>query len=145
MSAGKHTPGPWGWFGTATGEEIYLATLHSGRRYVMSFRRWGLRSAQPAFQVEGKGMVAARHLLQFEVGDQNVVGLKAAQENESVYRYHIRGIAHPDACLISAAPDMLEALEVAEAELENHTSVPGVSEHILPCIRAAIAKAKGDQ
>jgi hypothetical protein len=39
--------------------------------------------------------------------------------------------------------DLLDALLTSEAELENHTTVPGVSEHVLPCIRAAIAKAKG--
>lgn len=39
--------------------------------------------------------------------------------------------------------ELLEACEVAFNELENHTSVPGVSELILPCLRAAIAKATG--
>lgn len=45
--------------------------------------------------------------------------------------------------LIAAAPELLEACEVAFAELENHKGVPGVLEHILPCIRAAIARATG--
>ena len=48
---------------------------------------------------------------------------------------------HADGCLIAAAPDLLEALEVAYAELENHKGVPGVA--VLPCIEAAIAKARG--
>lgn len=32
-----HTPGPWGWFGNANSNSLYLATTHSGRRYVMGF------------------------------------------------------------------------------------------------------------
>jgi hypothetical protein len=38
--------------------------------------------------------------------------------------------------------DLVSALEVAEAELEQHTGTPGVAEHVLPCIRGALAKAK---
>lgn len=45
--------------------------------------------------------------------------------------------------LIAAAPEMFDALLAAEAELEQHTSVPGVTDHVLPAIRAAIAKARG--
>lgn len=48
-----------------------------------------------------------------------------------------------NARLIAAAPEMLEALQVAYAELENHKGVPGVVEHVLPAIEAAIAKAEG--
>ncbi|MBY5917310.1 hypothetical protein HFO77_23230 [Rhizobium leguminosarum] len=46
----SHTPGPWAWFGNASSNSIYLATTHSGRRYVMDFVRWGMRGAQPRFQ-----------------------------------------------------------------------------------------------
>lgn len=41
---------------------------------------------------------------------------------------------------VTRAKDALEALQVAHAELENHTSTPGVSEHVLPCIRRALAR-----
>lgn len=43
--------------------------------------------------------------------------------------------------LIKAAPELLEACEVALAELENYKSVPGVSQHIIPCLEAAIKRA----
>lgn len=36
---------------------------------------------------------------------------------------------------------MLEALQVAEAELEQHAHVPGVSEYVLPCVRSAAGHA----
>lgn len=45
------TPGPWEWFGNTKQYEVYLATKHSGRRFVMDFVRWGMGGAQPRFQV----------------------------------------------------------------------------------------------
>ena len=99
----KFTPGPWKWFGNARCNEIYLATTHSGRRYVMQFRRWGMQGAQPVFQPT-QGMVDAKDLLKFVVGDKSVTGVDQAKANTSVYRTDIRGIAAPDARLIAAAP-----------------------------------------
>lgn len=107
----QFTPGPWGWFGQG-GHDLYLATKHSGRRYVMGFRRMGLQGAQPVFQVNSR-MVPASDLLQFEVGDRDVVGLDAAKADDSVYRYDVRGINCADARLIAAAPDLYEALKAA--------------------------------
>lgn len=110
MAQSKHTPGPWAWFGNARTNSLYLATVHSGRRYVMDFTRWGMRGAQPRFQ-PGKGvMVDAKELLQFEVGDQSIVGVEAAKKDPSVYRMDVRGIQCADARLIAAAPELLAAL-----------------------------------
>lgn len=110
MAEPKFTPGPWAWFGSASSNSLYLATKHSGRRYVMDFTRWGMRGAQPRFQPEKRGMVDAKDLLQFEVGDRSVVGVEAARKDPSVYRMCIRGIDCPDARLVAAAPQMYEAL-----------------------------------
>ncbi|RVJ93121.1 hypothetical protein [Sinorhizobium meliloti] len=107
----KHTPGPWAWFGNANSNHVYLATTHSGRRYVMDFVRWGMRGAQPRFQPERGGMVDAKDLLQFEVGDQSIVGIEAAKKDGSVYRYDVRGIDCADARLIAASPELLDALK----------------------------------
>lgn len=142
--SGKWTPGPWAWFGNAGGcPNIYLATTHSGRRYVMSFRRWGMHGAQPQFQRD-QLLVDASELLQFEVGDKSVVGVEAAKHDESVYRYQISGIASPDARLIAAAPELAESLEVC---LEYIESIPHESNRYFPAFsraRAALAKAKGE-
>lgn len=110
MSA-QHTPGPWAWFGNARNNEVYLATTHSGRRYVMGFQRWGMKGAQPMFQPADRGLVPAANLLKFEVGDKSVTGFDAAKADDSVYRLDISGIACADAYLIAAAPEMLASLE----------------------------------
>ncbi|MFT8366251.1 MAG: hypothetical protein ABF812_09870 [Gluconobacter cerinus] len=149
MSEAKFTKGPWGWFGTAGGHpEIYLATKHSGRRYVMGFNRWGLNGAQPSFQPNGCGMVKAKDLLQFEVGDQSIVGLDAAQKDTSVYRFQIRGIAAPDAHLIAAAPELYEALRMAAKDLNTAAHfLPDTGLALLETVRqahAALAKARGE-
>ena len=96
------TPGPWKWFGNASSNHVYLATTHSGRRYVMDFVRWGMHGAQPRFQPAKGGMIDAKDLLQFEVGDRDIVGMDAAKKDGSVYRYDVRGIDCPDARYIAA-------------------------------------------
>lgn len=107
---GLHTPGPWAWFGNAGSNSVYLATTHSGRRFVMDFVRWGFRGAQPRFQTERGVMIDAKDILQFEVGDAEIVGIDAARKDSSVYRLDVRGIKSADARLIAAAPEMMEAL-----------------------------------
>lgn len=105
---GGFTPGPWQWFGNQHG--LYLATTHSGRRYVMGFRRMGMQGAQPAFQVSGR-MVEAAKLVQFEVGDGTARGFDEGKADDSVYRYDVCGIDCADARLIACAPELLEELE----------------------------------
>lgn len=108
----KHTPGPWAWFGGET--NFYLGTEHSGRRYVMKFRRRGMNEAQPTFQIDGR-MLPAEDLAMFAVGDRSVRGFKEARKDGSVYRYDVVGFDHPDARLIAAAPVLLNALKAARA------------------------------
>lgn len=134
--AQTHTPGPWAWFGNANSNHIYLATTHSGRRYVMDFVRWGMNGAQPRFQPRNEGMVPAKDLLKFAVGDRSIVGVDAARKDGSVYRFDVSGIDHPDARLIAAAPDLLEALRYAGELLEY-------GGFDMSKIDAAIAKAEG--
>ncbi|MCG4256893.1 hypothetical protein [Acetobacter senegalensis] len=145
MGEAKFTPGPWAWFGSAGGApDVYLATNHSGRRYVMSFRRWGLNGAQPCFQPEGRGMKKASDLLQFEVGNRSIVGIEAAKKDTSVYRFQIRGIAAPDAYLIAAAPELYEALDACLSLILSQELQDGFESQQGHMARAALAKARGE-
>ena len=122
--AEKATPGPWAWMGN--NHDMYLATTHSGRRYVMGFRRMGPQSAQPVFNVNNR-LVPASELVMFEVGDGAARGFKAGKADDSVYRYDIKGVDAPDAAYIAAAsPDVIRALvlrlRVAEDTVEGLTA-----------------------
>lgn len=108
-----HTPGPWAWMGNQHG--LYLATTHSGRKYVMGFRRMGMQQAQPVFRVRER-LVPAADLVEFEVGDGTARGFAQGWANDSVYRYDVSGIDAADARLIAAAPDLLAACTALQME-----------------------------
>lgn len=145
LSVGEHTPGPWRWFGNRSGG-VYLATTHSGRKYVMGFQRYGMNGAQPTFRVGGI-MRPSAELVEFEVGDQTVRGFKNADKDGSVYRYDVSGIDCADARLIAAAPDLLSALialkpilDTAESNASGNMEWDDVSRPIAAA-RAAISAA----
>lgn len=152
MSA-QHTPGPWAWFGD--NHDIYLATTHSGRRYVMGFERMGMRSAQPTFQVAQR-MRPAAELVEFQVGDGRARGFAEGKADPSVYRLDVKGIDCPDARLIAAAPDLYEAGEpfasiplgpevVEDAELVLYRNGPAlITVGDVLRLRAALAQARGE-
>lgn len=145
-----HTPGPWAWMGSPHG--LYLATTHTGRQYVMGFRRMGFSGAQPVFRANHR-MVPAADIVQFEVGDQTVRGFAQARETDSVYRLDVDGIDNADARLIAAAPDLLAALvEMTPRGLNSDNSnIP--DDLVIPVdmtmgeirrARAAISRATGE-
>lgn len=112
------TPGPWAWMGNQ--HSFYLATTHSGRRYVMGFRRMGTQAAQPVFCVKDR-LVPAADLATFEVGDGKARGMTEAKADDSVYRYDINGFDAPDAAFIAAfnpatALALLDALSRSEED-----------------------------
>jgi len=141
MSGAEHTPGPWGWFGNLYAGSPILATRHNGRRYVMQFARFGFQGAQPRFQLNHR-MVDGTELARFEVGDRDVLGLKAAKKSASVYRYDMIDIDHPDARLIAASPCLHEALEpFADIDGEGDVDFPDDTPVTLKFGRTTIAVA----
>jgi hypothetical protein len=104
--------GGWAWFGGR--DDLYLATNHGGRRYVMGFKRKGMRSAQPTFQIGGIMHGAIDDLTEYAVGDGAARGQAEADKDPSVYRMDVKSVDHPDARRIARVPDMEAALLAAE-------------------------------
>jgi hypothetical protein len=121
----KHTLGPWRW--REYGGRIELVAPHSGTLLVMDFTRKGWSGAQPRFAIRSDSMGGIMR----DASDMDF-------EN------------HPDARLIAAAPDLLEACKELCRRLEANELVNRPSN---PCnhydqpaydrARAAIAKATG--
>lgn len=92
------TPGPWQWYGNTKQHQVYLSTVHSGRRFILTFERWGMQDAQPLFQVhhsDGCGiMTPVTELAEFEVD----------------HRRDFVGINHPDAKLIAESQTIISEL-----------------------------------
>ena len=116
----EHTPGPWEWFQEYG--RVYLATPDRGRLYVMGFKRLGMNDAQPAFAVwEGEAR-----------GRFGGIMHPASELDLS---------KNPDARLIAAAPDLLEACKAARDW--RGLDGDGISDPTRLALIAAIAKAEG--
>lgn len=90
-----HTPGPWRWYANAKQRTVYLATAHSGRRFVMQFDRCGMHGAQPTGQLR-------------DGPDGVMVPLFEAPERYGTAPDHNGDfeVTHPDFVLIASAPDL---------------------------------------
>ena len=135
----EFTPGPWMWYGNSNNHEITLCTVGGGRLYIMDFVRWGMRAGQPRFQFTGtnQGMIDAKHLLKYEVGDRSITGVDEAKADPSVYRYDVIGIDNPNARLIASSP----CLHGVVKELVESGGV--VSEETLEKARGVLKRVEG--
>lgn len=117
--ANAATPGPWAWFGNVDHNDFYLATRHSGRRYVMSFRRAGMQNAQPEFQ-DYSGpygrMAPAKELAIYEVAPD---ATSRRDPYFNIYRADIIGFRNPDAEFIAHARQDVDTLIARVHELEQ--------------------------
>lgn len=105
--------GPWGWKGNLSSKSIELMARRGWGDVVMTFRRWGMGGAQPAFVVDGLIYDAAR-------GKDGRSMLVAPQ---SWNAWDIRDIDHPDARFIAASwadvRDLLVRCDALEARLAS--------------------------
>lgn len=97
---------PWEWRGTRT-TGYYLAAIGRGgvEHIVMGFCRMGTRRAQPFWVVDGN-FVKGQDLCRFEVCTD-----ATSKDDHRVYREDIIGFRCPEADLIAAAPELLQALK----------------------------------
>ena len=131
---GKHTPGPWRWEFNESHRSLHLV---GGRPMydltVVDFERWGMRGATMRLRdTSHDGMN-----LMFRVHER--ADWIAPEPGRVHHKSWHQLLTHPDARLIAAAPDLLEALqEMVRTFAKNHAPAVDVA-------RAAIAKATGDE
>lgn len=104
----RATPGPWGWFGNTAVNHVYLATQRWGRHMVMTFERWGMQGAQPAFydrpdQEQVRTSIVADSTFQkaADVPIYEVAPAARSANDPTVYRQDIVGLRNADATFIA--------------------------------------------
>lgn len=130
----KHTPGPWRWEVNLKCKSVNICG-GGGTPYdltVMSFDRWGMSGAQPNFHVP----------LDKDNADWGGMIKKSSELTAVVHgREHhadwFQAIDHPDAHLIAAAPDLLEAL----IDLVQENEGRGLATTEMSAAKSAIEKA----
>ena len=135
----RWTPGPWRWEINLKSRQLQLC---GGRPLyeltVMDFKRWGMRGAQPRFLTDvgtgGMMLSEAEHFATVVPG----------REHHSEW---FQTLNNPNARLISAAPDMAEALdrllEMFNLRPDIHKFL-GFKEHEdIAAACMALAKARG--
>ena len=134
-----HTPGPWRWEVNRQHKSVKLCggPPKSGfGRYdltVMDFSRYGMNGAAPVFWHWDYNRMA---------GEPNRAdALAVAVSGREHHADWFADIDHPDARLISAAPELLEAAQKALNYIANTESELGVTLDSGDALRAAIAKA----
>lgn len=133
----KHTPGPWRWEFNAAHKTVDLV---GGKPMfdltVMDFARWGMGHAVPRFRDTSEdGMNLMDRLC------DKPEWIAPEQGREHHKKWH-QLVTHPDAILMAAAPDLLEACQELIAYCDKNPPM-GDSLWSVQKIRAAIIKATG--
>ena len=138
MSA-QHTPGPWRWEFNAKHGNLHL--VGGQPRYdltIIDFERWGMNGATMRLRDTAHDGMNIMHRVHER---PDWIATEPGREH---HKHWHQLLTHPDARLIEAAPDLLEALKLA------YDAMYGSTDRML-LIRAhkaaesAIAKATGGQ
>lgn len=134
MSA-PHTPGPWRWEFNAEHKSVDLV---GGKPMfdltVMDFARWGMGGAVPRFRDTAED---GFNLMDRLCDKPEWIAPEPGREHHK--RWH-QLVIHPDARLMQAAPDLLDALKLC-ANINPFGSVENAAAR--DAAREAIAKATG--
>lgn len=128
-----HTPGPWRWEFNKQANSVYLV---GGKprfdKTVMQFGRWGMNRATPLFNshITGDEFNIMERICDMPAWTKPFAGL----EHHASWRMDV---IHPDAVLMAAAPELLDALK---RFVEHGTCA---DDQDMKAARAAIAKAEG--
>ena len=137
----KHTPGPWRWEFNAKHRSIHLV---GGKPQfdltVMDFVRWGMNGAVPRF-IEPSESMNGLQLMHRACDRSDWI---APFEGRKHHAHWCAAIEHPDARLMAAAPDLLNALRLCYEHCRlYHPEVE--RNNVGEAVRAAIANATGEQ
>jgi len=124
----KHTPGPWEWRINLKSKVVSLVSV-SGGHWVMGFARYGMGGAAPEFIGED-GLLSRAECFAKPV---------PGREHHS---HWFQTLDNPNAKLIAAAPELLEALQmlVQYSDFSNEAEHADFSRQLVKS-RAVIAKA----
>lgn len=132
----KHTAGPWRW---EVNRKSKVINLVGGRpqfdKTVMDFERWGMGGASPRFALQ----FGDAHIMTRLCDNPDWIKPLSGRSHHADW---CAGVAHPDAKLIEAAPELLEALENLLAAQIDPMGIKAA--HACKAACAAIAKAKGN-
>lgn len=158
-----HTPGPWRWEVNRSSQRVEICGgVPQFDKTVMSFRRWGMQSAAPAFWFWAAGR-------DWSEKPKSAAELAVPARGMAHHAHWFADIDHPDARLIITAPDLMavvkELMSWADQKCPCHDetpdpcplcgarSAPGgggckaadetLPPELLRMARAAIAKAEG--
>ncbi len=138
------TPGPWRWELNLKSRSVQLCGGNPKSGFgafdltVMDFERWGMGGAKCRFRTGPETMNVMKPV-------ENFAAIVIGREHHAEW---FQCVAHPDANLIAAAPDMLAALKRQQANIRRwlETGIPAdaaESQAISEQIDAAVRKAEG--